>query len=378
MNKPQNKKGGRLNPVNPPNTKKTPRQRRSPNNGQVAQISNFVPNPRPIKGQTAVAAAYSTGQLSRSAKITQLKDSVRIVHRELVAGVTGSLAYAVPTTLALNPGLPASFPWLSTQAQGWERYRFNRLKYCFFTRASSATAGSVMLIPDYDASDSAPLSELIGSSYEDVSEDVPWKDIVCDLRPSALHAIGPSKFVRVGALAANQDIKTYDAGNLFVATLDGAVTSWGKLWVEYDVTLMTPQLQPGGTGVISAIHSLGALATTANELGTTQSLQAGSAAFATISTASITFNQAGKYLLCVSTSAATSVTETAVPTVSASGSFSPIMSLSAPFTAGSTTTVMIQEMIVNVVVGTIVSFNNTIVGAATTDIMLSQLPTGLA
>jgi len=62
-----------------------------------------------------------------------------------------------------------------------------------------------------------------------------------------MHPIGPKKFVRTAGLAANLDVKTYDAGTLFVGTIDGTAVNWGKLWVEYDITLYTPQLQPQGT-----------------------------------------------------------------------------------------------------------------------------------
>jgi hypothetical protein len=42
------------------------------------------------------------------------------------------------------------------------------------------------------------------------------------------------------------DIKTYDVANVFVSTTDGTAVSWSKVWVEYDVILMNPQLPPGG------------------------------------------------------------------------------------------------------------------------------------
>jgi hypothetical protein len=39
-----------------------------------------------------------------------------------------------------------------------------------------------------------------------------------------------------------QDIKTYDVGTFIVGTTDGTAVNWSKLWVEYDVILMNPQL----------------------------------------------------------------------------------------------------------------------------------------
>jgi hypothetical protein len=214
------------------------------------------------QGQASAAAAYATGQQTGQAQIFRNSvDSCRIVHRELIASVTGTAAFTVAQTFALNPGIAATFPWLSNEAAGWERYRFNRLRFCYYTRTGSATPGSFMMAPDYDASDAAPVSEQIASAYEDTEEDAPWKDICCELPARELMGDMKEKYLRFGALAANQDIKMYDAGNLHACTVDGTTAAWGKLWVEYDVTLLTPQVPSGGfqaTGVLLGATSLAA------------------------------------------------------------------------------------------------------------------------
>ncbi len=229
-------------------------------NSQKQARAASVPKARGGGGsgrQAAAAAAYATGQVSKAPVIVASRDTCRIVHRELVGNLTGSVAFAVAQTFALNPGLAASFPWLATQAQGWQAYRFNKLKYCYYTRTGSNIPGSVALVPDYDAADPAPATEQIASSYEDVAEDAPWKDIECNLRVRAMDTLGPRHFVRTGALAANQDLKTFDVGQLFVCTVDGTAVSWGKLWVEYDINFYTPQLQPTGLAPQSATMTAG-------------------------------------------------------------------------------------------------------------------------
>jgi hypothetical protein len=218
-------------PRNPPAPKK-----QKLNNG------NSVARP-----QRSAAAAYATGQHTGEPKVFRSgNDTCRIVHRELISSIAGTVAFTVAQAIALNPGLSASFPWLSTQAQAWERYRFNKLRYCYYTRTGSSIPGSVMLTPDYDAADAAPVSESIASSYQDCEEDAPWKDITCNLPQRSLMGDMKEKTIRTGALQPNQDIKTYDAGNMFVCTVDGTAVGWGKLWVEYDITLFHPQVPAGG------------------------------------------------------------------------------------------------------------------------------------
>lgn len=214
--------------------------------------------------QKQVASAYSSGLSTGSAKVVRAQDgSIRVTHRELVLSVTGTTAFAVAKSFPINPGMPQSFPWLSNLAQNYQFYRFNKLKYCYYTRTGSNVPGSVMLVPDYDAADASPTNEVIASSYKDVQEDAPWKDIDCPLSSQDLNMTEKDKYIRSGSLAVNQDIKTYDSGNMFICTIDGTAVNWGKLWVEYDVTLRVPQTPSSGFGGNGIIVGGGAFSQTA-------------------------------------------------------------------------------------------------------------------
>lgn len=216
----------------------------------------------------------------------------------MVASIVGTSAYNISSsnTFALNPGISATFPWLSTQAVGWEQYHFNKLKFCYYTRTGSDIPGSVQLIPDYDAADSAPLTEQIASAYEDVREDVPWKDIECMLDSKAMHPDGPKKYIRTSSLSPNLDIKTYDVGNFFVATTDGSVVNWGKLWVEYDVVFHTPQLPSGGGNqIVSQTIAGGGTVSSAAIFGSAPVSTGNNVVTAVANT--LTFNNVGFYFV---------------------------------------------------------------------------------
>jgi len=193
------------------------------------------------KNPIAVAAAYSEGMTSRKPKITRSQgdDKVTIQHCELVTPVTGSTTFTA-TTIPMQPGLINSFPWLYTQTVGWEKYRFKKLKAIFITRTGTQTPGSIIMSPDYDASDPAPATEAIASTYHGTSDDAPWKTSVMefDMRRSK------ELFIRTGPLGPNLDIKTYDYANLFVCTVDGTAVNWGKVYLDYEVELINSQLIP--------------------------------------------------------------------------------------------------------------------------------------
>jgi hypothetical protein len=334
-------------------------------------LSKSVPK---TQMQRSVAAAYSTGQSTFAPSILASRDMSRIVHRELIGSVVGTVNFSTNGLgpFSLNPGLSTTFPWLSTQAVGWEQYRFNKLNFCYYTRTGSNVPGSLMLIPDYDAADSAPISEQIASAYEDVSEDVPWKDIKCNLRPAAMHPDGPKKYIRTSGLASNLDIKTYDVGNLFVGTTDGTAVPWGKLWVEYDVTLYTPQLPSSGSSTSGFQSYTSGAFTSADFMSTTPTLVPSSTALYTIAGNVVTFVASGSFFV-IYYATGTSITGNADPAISGSGSFISWFNATTPEGAGIDNAACFL-MAVNAVVGTTLTFNNTVVGGTAAELSVIRVP----
>lgn len=247
--------------------------------------------------QASVASAYSTKSTGRAPTITATRDSCRIKHRELVSSVTGSVAFTAATSLDINPGLSATFPWLSTMAPAWEEYRFNSLKVEYLTRTGSTTPGSMMIVPDYDPADASPLTEQIASSYEDVVEDAPWKDIVCVMPASSLNGYTKRHYVRTGSLASNLDIKTYDSAKVHLCTVDGTAVTWGKVWIEYDVELFIPALNPTGSPPFGGFITGATTQTGANPFGTAPILDASVRGVTMDAASIITFQNIGDYNL---------------------------------------------------------------------------------
>jgi hypothetical protein len=190
----------------------------------------------------SVAAAYSTGiSTSKPVIIRSGDDSTRIRHSELLTLVNGTVNFSA-TSFSMQPGLQSSFPWLSTQTVGWEKYQFHSLRATYYTRTGTSTPGSMILAPDYDPADSAPASEQQATSFHGAADDAPWKTITVNFDMKRSREL----FLRGGPLAANLDIKTYDFANLYVCTADGTAVNWGKIFLEYDVSLINPQILSAG------------------------------------------------------------------------------------------------------------------------------------
>jgi hypothetical protein len=150
------------------------------------------------------------------------------------------LAYEV-VKIPLNPGIPMSFPWLSTIAQNYERYRFRKLSFHYMNSSTGTFSGIAVMGIDYDASDDTPLNEAQLQSYEGTVSGCVTRPLRFNARADALNR-SPQHFVRIGDLSANEDVKMYDSGNFFFAMADGDTSAFGRVFVEYEIELMTPQL----------------------------------------------------------------------------------------------------------------------------------------
>jgi hypothetical protein len=217
-------------------------QEKAPREKSIARSDRAI-----MQRTSAPVAKSMTVKSAKPRQEARLNGDVMIRHREYIADIAGSVAFAT-TQFSINPGLSSTFPWLSSLAPRWESYRLEKLRLCYETEAASTALGTVLLSVDYDASDPAPTSKSQAMAYRSSVRSAPWSNCCHDSLREDLIKKAPY-FVRSGALSANQDVKLYDVANLFVCTQGQADTTVvGELYIEYDVLLMTPQLSDLSVG----------------------------------------------------------------------------------------------------------------------------------
>lgn len=269
--------------------KKNPAKNSRKNN----QMSNTGPLGRTQFAPAARTKVIQTGR----AKVNNLPNGdVRVVHREFLQEVANVGTNFQAALVNINPGLVTTFPWLSKIARNFESYRFNRLKFDYETESSSASAGCVMLAVDYDVSDAAPASKQQLMAYRRSVRSAVWQPCCHTSEKEDLNK-QKTYFVRSQPLLANLDQKLYDTGNFILATQNLGGTAQGEIYIEYDITLMTPELNlteiVGGSvvggGTLSAATPLGnAPVPDAQNFGITVGTTANSI---------LTFTQLGDYVL---------------------------------------------------------------------------------
>jgi len=245
---------------------------------------------------------------------------IRVRHREYIQDILGSVLFA-NVAFAVNPGIATTFPWLSQLAGLYESYEFKKLEFEFETQKSTNTDGSLLMAIDYDASDVAPTNKTTIMSFHDAVRSPVYAEAAFRGDSQDLQKFGPRRFVRQGALAANQSIVDYDVGTLNVAT-QGCLnaSAIGELYVVYDVEFETPQLASNQSANSNSALIVTTVASRAAPFTGTQSQTGGLPVSATGAT--VTFNKTGRYLLTnvIVGTAITDVAPTLTGTATASNS----------------------------------------------------------
>jgi len=151
-----------------------------------------------------------------------------------------------------------------------------------------------MMAVDFDAADCAPVNKLEVMAFHNAVRSAVWEECCYRSDGPDLQKFGVQRYIRKGGLNPNLDIKTYDVGNLFIASQGEVDTSAiGELYVVYDVELITPQLsgneQESGRIITSS--------TTLNMPFLPPNTQTGSSAIHTNDVNSLDFDHPGCYML---------------------------------------------------------------------------------
>jgi len=210
-----------------------------------SESSNMVARDMPDNVDSAyLPSTYraSSGNRSSSKRYTAVS-----YHEEdeYIAEVNGSTSTTVPTvtTYAINPGQVATFPWLSKDALQWEKWGFVYMTFYYKPEVSEfnnqGSQGKVILACNYDATDGPPTTKAQLENLDPHVDGLPSHQMALAINPK--HAQSRSLYTRPGNLPGQADIRLYDAGNLFVATMGCNGTGvCGELHVKYKVWYEVP------------------------------------------------------------------------------------------------------------------------------------------
>jgi len=322
-------------------------------------------------------------------------------HREFLTDVSGTVAFA-GSDFYLNPGLSATFPWLSSIAKNYEQYRFHGLLFEF--KSTSATAvsstntalGTVVLVTDFDDLDLSYTTKQEMEAAVGCVSTVPSRSVIHPVECAPRQTPIDKLWVRSVEYSdyATVDPRLFDLGRFTIATSGmQAASTIGELWVSYDVEFFKPQLNTSNdddislqwghlTGSYSASVTAGVVPSNTTHDATSTFVPLLTNAFLSgYQTVRMSFAPIGRYIITVAYSAATSVSGLAgnVPTlVNASYVANEMTGISTARTAGSGTATATQTFVIDTLISGSVDItwpsSVTTVGAATFDMLISRLP----
>ncbi len=225
----------------PPRIRRTMRvgNKKSPLSGYT-KLNRMTPNkvPRNMGGKSGFG----------NKKCITISESEYI--QEYTTANVNTGAFNVGVSLPVNPGQASTFPWLSTIAANYQKYKFLALEFVYEPEVTQyaptgANTGKVVMCAEYNSSLGAPNNKEDMEDIEPNANDMPYEVIKLRLDPKELNPNSDAKFIRTAGLPGGSDIKTYDCANLFVANQGqtAETTVLGELHVRYTVMLCDPIIQ---------------------------------------------------------------------------------------------------------------------------------------
>jgi len=187
---------------------------------------------------TPVAQKALTGELTPR--------MYEFTNSELIQPLTSSGSTFTIQSFSNNPGL-STFPWLSSIAQRFNKYRFKQLMYVFESTsseyASGAALGTVAIATNYDTLDRAFSNMTELEATENCISGKPSVSKIHGVECASADEPFRWRFVRSAIPPTNSDLRLYDHSTTYIATEGLSATSGtiiGRIKVLYTVQFMNP------------------------------------------------------------------------------------------------------------------------------------------
>lgn len=225
--------------------------------GKLANYVGFGDYEQPAMGNQLMGGSVMGNTAHSSIMVNPMDDSGDIwySHSEFVQNVTASASGAGQsafqlTKFPLNPGLAATFPFLSQLAQCFEIYEFHGLVFQYKptsgeSGATNNSLGKVIMATNYDPTAADFVNAVQMENYDYASSVKPSVGMIHGVETDMSKNITNAQFIRTGA--SSKQLPFTDLGNLYVATegvpfAASGTQILGELWVSYKVRLSRANL----------------------------------------------------------------------------------------------------------------------------------------
>lgn len=223
-------------------------------------------------------------------------------HREYIGDILSSSVAGQfeLQSFAIQPGNATTFPWLSNIARNFQQYNVKGMLFEFVSTSGDAlnstntALGQVLMCTNYNSAEEEFTSKQQMLQTEFCSNTKPSCSMLHPIECKPSLTTIENLYVREGAVPSDQDIRLYDLGNFQIATVgcQGTSVNLGELHVTYEIEFLKPIQTPGPGGFLSDFWSSSSGVTVAAPFGTSPALSSGSNGGTTISSQTVTFDEA--------------------------------------------------------------------------------------
>lgn len=193
--------------------------------------------------------------LQQVSDVPQVVNSVNrggiiVRHREYLGDISAAVNFTQQQYF-INPGLTASFPWLSNIAAAYEEFEFRGLVYEFkslssdsvLSSSTSSALGYVAMATQYNPANPPFADKHELDNYEFANSRKPSESFCHAVECKRRLNYDTHLFIRNGAVPSGQDQKTYDLGamSIAVAGCQAATGVLGELWCTYEIEFFHPK-----------------------------------------------------------------------------------------------------------------------------------------
>jgi len=207
---------------------------------KVARAVGKTPALPPGMYQAGVSAPVSSSRVIGRAGRPSSRNTTRgvvIRHAEMLGTLYSSSSANTyqSQSFTINPGKSWAFPWLSTIATNYDKYRIRSMNVILNTMQPTSVAGKIGICYDPDSTDAMPVDRTeFFATYKNVEGPV-WQSISL-----ALPVSGKELFLNTHTTS---DSKLVDDGQFIVMSdlLSGTTVALADMVVSYEVELLDPQ-----------------------------------------------------------------------------------------------------------------------------------------
>jgi len=208
------------------------------------RIGNKMPNTTSHKS-APVAKGFNTTY--SKPKYESNGSTITITHSEYLGTINASDPFAA-TKFRLNPTDANTFPWLSTLANAYEKWKIKGLRARTVANCATITYGKTFMYFDYNPNN-APVTNIgIVLNTMDAVSGTPWVDKQIRYKPGYE---APKQFLIRSPYEAYNDYILYDPANLYVGTIGSVagnldpVQDLCEIWLDYKIELSVPDPSNG-------------------------------------------------------------------------------------------------------------------------------------